>query len=154
MNLVSKPDPMAAFSRFLKDALQDFLRPDAHTFLEMLAPDAVMEFPYTPPSGIKRLEGRVAIEKYLDSVADMLCIDSMTLQSRYLAQEGETVILEFNCTGSGAQTGKPYNQNYISVIALKDGAISHYRDYWNPLIAIEAMGGAQAIEAGLEGAVS
>ncbi len=37
-------------------------------------------------------------------------------------------------------TGKPYLQNYISVIETKDGKIVHYKDYWNPLVVLAALG--------------
>lgn len=56
------------------------------------------------------------------------------------SMESGTFILEFNCTGRGAKTGLPYNQRYISVITLKDGHITRYLDYWNPLILQQAMG--------------
>ncbi len=36
-------------------------------------------------------------------------------------------------------TGKPYHQRYISVVQMKDGKIFRFRDYWNPLIVLEAM---------------
>ena len=49
-------------------------------------------------------------------------------------------VLETSCEGVATHTGKPYNQQYISVITLRDGHIVHYRDYWNPLVVLEAMG--------------
>ncbi|MBB3131354.1 hypothetical protein FHS19_006074 [Paenibacillus rhizosphaerae] len=38
------------------------------------------------------------------------------------------------------ETGNPYNQTYISVVRTKDGPIESYRDFWNPLVAIESVG--------------
>jgi ketosteroid isomerase-like protein len=42
-------------------------------------------------------------------------------------------------TGTAWPTGKPYEQTCISVVRTDDDAlITHYLDYWNPLVAIEA----------------
>jgi ketosteroid isomerase-like protein len=49
-------------------------------------------------------------------------------------------------------TGAPYNQLYISVVTLRDGRIAHYRDYWNPLVVLTALGGTEAAAAAYAGA--
>ena len=46
-----------------------------------------------------------------------------------------------------ATTGLPYEQDYVMVIEAKDGKIIRYREYWNPLPAIEAFGGQEALAA-------
>ncbi|RYG69097.1 nuclear transport factor 2 family protein [bacterium] len=143
-------DPVATFSKFLRESLNDLLSPNATTFIGMLAENAVIEFPYTPPGGQKRVESQAAIEKYVAGVSGMLDFGAMTLHARHNS-EGGVVILEFSCNGSGTQTGEPYNQDYISVITIRDGLIAHYRDYWNPLIALKAMGGNEAIAGALQG---
>jgi hypothetical protein len=65
---------------------------------------------------------------------------------------GETVIVEFSCTGEGVETGAPYDQVYISVVTLREGRIAHYRDYWNPLVVLTALGGTDAAAAAYAGA--
>ncbi|MBL4733431.1 MAG: hypothetical protein JKY82_12710 [Rhizobiaceae bacterium] len=42
-------------------------------------------------------------------------------------------------------TGARYDQNYISVVRVQGGRIVHYRDYWNPLILLEAVGGVEPL---------
>ena len=34
-------------------------------------------------------------------------------------------------------TGRPYAQDYVIVLVVKDGLMTLYRDYWNPLVALE-----------------
>ncbi|MGA5117291.1 nuclear transport factor 2 family protein [Streptomyces pseudogriseolus] len=51
------------------------------------------------------------------------------------------VIAELRCEGVALKTGRPYNQTYISVVETRDGRIGRYVDYWNPLVAMEALGG-------------
>jgi ketosteroid isomerase-like protein len=62
------------------------------------------------------------------------------------------VIFEFSCSGEGVATGAPYNQLYVSVVTLRDGRIAHYRDYWNPLVVLTALGGTEAAAAAYAGA--
>ncbi len=50
------------------------------------------------------------------------------------------VIAEFRSVGTARPTGKPYEQTCISVVRTDaDALITHYLDYWNPLVAIEAL---------------
>jgi hypothetical protein len=42
-------------------------------------------------------------------------------------------------SGNSPTNGKTLYQDYISVIAIRDGHIVHYRDYWNPLVVLEAV---------------
>ena len=41
--------------------------------------------------------------------------------------------------GRALETGKPYNQQYVVVAQAREGKLAHYREYWNPLIAAEAL---------------
>ena len=49
-------------------------------------------------------------------------------------------IAEFRSEGTAVPTGKPYNQEVVSIVHTNDeGLVTHFLDYWNPLIAIEAL---------------
>lgn len=152
----SPVDIFPPLSALLRASLDDLLSPDAETFLDMVADDVVMEFPYTPPSGIPRLDGKAALAAYLPKVAEMFAIDAMSTPvvhrtARTGDTQVDTVILEFSCTGRGVGTGAPYDQDYISVVTVRDGRIARYRDYWNPLIALRAAGGEDAVAAAMNG---
>nr|WP_244610545.1 hypothetical protein [Microvirga pakistanensis] len=73
----------------------------------------------------------------------------MTEPTVHRTDNPEIIILEFGCIGRGVKTGRPYNQRYISVITVRGGTIIRYVDYWNPLIALEAIGGMDALAATL-----
>jgi ketosteroid isomerase-like protein len=52
-------------------------------------------------------------------------------------------VVEFTCDGTVIETGRPYNQHYVALLTFDaNGKILVYRDFWNPLVAIEAFGGA------------
>ena len=55
----------------------------------------------------------------------------------------DTVVLEFFGRGEGVITGEAYEQRYISVIRLRDGRITHYKDYWNPIAVLQAVKGSE-----------
>lgn len=142
-------DPLESFSGMLRSAIGDLLRPDAESFLKMFAEDGVMEFPYAPPGVVARLDGRDALASHLQGLPEILQIDRMTAPVVHRTTNPEVVILEFGCIGRGVKTGEPYNQRYISVITVRDGLIVHYSDYWNPLVALRAVGGGNALRAAL-----
>jgi len=110
----------------------------------MLAEDAVMEFPYALPGSIKRLNGKANIAKYMEQVSGRLQIERFAPPVIHPTPDG--FVLETSCEGVATHTGKPYNQRYISVITLRDGHIARYRDYWNPMVALEAMGAGRSTE--------
>ncbi|SIN87755.1 hypothetical protein SAMN02745824_2136 [Parasphingorhabdus marina DSM 22363] len=148
--MTNQPDPFSSFSGLLRAALGNMLMPEAETFLDMVADDVIMEFPYAPSAGVSRVEGKAALAEYLLGAASLITIESMSEPVVHRAQESDVVILEFACTGHGTETGIAYDQTYISVVTVTDGYITHYRDYWNPLIALRAMGGDDAITAALK----
>jgi ketosteroid isomerase-like protein len=113
----------------------------------MFAEDGVFEFPYAPPGWPQRVEGRAAIQRYLQGLAGLTLQHVCSPTVRWVENES-TVILEFSVKGRNDKTGAPYAQRYISVIELKGGLIALYRDYWNPLPVLEALGSAYS-EGGL-----
>jgi hypothetical protein len=59
-------------------ALGDQLATEAVSFIDMLAKNAVMEFPFAPPGLPKILDGKAAIRKHVEALKDMLRIDSFS----------------------------------------------------------------------------
>ncbi len=139
------PDPLPAFSATLRAALSDLLAPEARSFTEMFAEDGVMEFPYAPPGGVQRLDGRRAVAAHLPRVAEAVEIGCFSQPVVHRTQTPGVVILEFGCEGRSRRTGQPYDQRYVSIVTVRDGHIVRYRDYWNPLVVLRALGGQQAV---------
>ena len=131
-------DPIPSFSAMLRNALADALAPDATTFLDMLAEDGVMEFPFAPPGMTTRLEGRAALGAHLKMLGGIVAFEAMGAPVVHRASD--VFVLEFEGRGRGLKTGKPYAQSYVSVIRVEGGRITQYRDYWNPLVVLDTMG--------------
>jgi ketosteroid isomerase-like protein len=147
MDDVQDEAALGGFAAMLREALGDRLDPAASSFVQMMAEDAVMEFPYAPPGGPRRLEGRAAMTAHLRGLAGVIEIHRMRDLVVHRTLDPDTRILEFGCEGRGVQTGRPYDQRYISVITLRAGRIARYVDYWNPLVVLETIGGVAAISA-------
>ncbi|MFE7120830.1 nuclear transport factor 2 family protein, partial [Streptomyces sp. NPDC057654] len=52
----------------------------------------------------------------------------------------EVIIVEMRAEGRVVATGRPYEMTYVVVATVKNGLITRYRDYWNPLAATEIAG--------------
>lgn len=140
-------ETVQSFSAMLRKALGDRIDPDAGSFVDMMAENGVMEFPYAPPGFSIRLEGREAIRQHLAGVGDMIAFDRVGEPTVYSSTDPDMVIIEFEGFGRGVSTGEPYDQRYISVIRTQGGRILHYRDYWNPIVLLRATRGAALIDA-------
>lgn len=138
-------DAIPSFSAMLRGALGDALAPEAATFPEMFAENGVIEFPFAPADGVRRLEGRAALIDYLTGLGTMIDIVSVGIPIVHRSVEAGTFILEFTGVGRGVATGRAYEQTYISVIRVEGGRIVHYRDYWNPEVIAQVVGDAHAV---------
>ncbi|EKO38299.1 MAG: ketosteroid isomerase-like protein [Solidesulfovibrio magneticus str. Maddingley MBC34] len=137
--MMKHDDPVENLARLLRRHLGDALAP-AQRFSDMFTPDGAMEFPYAPDGFPARLRGRQEIESHARMVSELLSIGEMFDVEALVSQEGTMAMLEFRGEGMVRATGKPYLQRYVSVITLRDGRIALYRDYWNPLVVMAAMG--------------
>lgn len=141
-------DKFDSFSDLLRGALGQRLAP-ADDMLGLFAEDVIFEFPFAPEGLPQRLNSRAALAGHMAKLGPLISFGAFVLKSVYPSDE--TVTFEFSCTGQGQQTGKPYDQDYVSVVTLGDGRITHYRDYWNPLVVLSALGGADAVGAAYAG---
>ncbi|WP_414476063.1 nuclear transport factor 2 family protein [Microvirga sp. M2] len=138
----------ASLFDLLGAVLQDRIRPSSD-LMSMFATDAEFEFPFAPNGTPKRVKGRDAIGAHFARLAPILQFGPITLHAVY--ESGPTVLLECSCEGQGVRTGIPYNQTYLCVVTTEAGQIIRYKDYWNPLVLIAALGGQEALEAAYSG---
>ncbi|MBX9608612.1 MAG: nuclear transport factor 2 family protein [Gammaproteobacteria bacterium] len=125
----------------LRDVLGNVLAPEATRFVDMMAEDGVMEFPFAPTGLTSRLDGRATVAAHLASLDGLVAFHAMPVRAVHRTTDPAVTIIEFDGTGRGLATERPYEQAYISVITVRQGRIALYRDYWNPLVILDAMGG-------------
>ena len=108
-------------------------------WVTLFAPDAVLEFPFAPAGVPRRVSGRDALSAHMSHFPETFDVEFGDLVFHETV-DPSLVIAEFRSTGTALPTGKPYEQTCISVVRTNDDAlITHYLDYWNPLVAIEAL---------------
>jgi uncharacterized protein len=129
-------------SEMVDRALELLLAQDMAGFAGLFAEDGIIEFPFAAADYPQQVVGRMAIAEYMRGYPDLLHIKEYPHLLVHRSVDPEVVIAEFEAAGVVVATGNPYTLRYIAVITVRDNQIQNYRDYWSPLAAAEAMGGA------------
>ncbi|MFG1925409.1 nuclear transport factor 2 family protein [Cryptosporangium sp. NPDC048952] len=112
---------------------------DVDAFVELMAPDGYLEWPYRPPNAPSRLQGREEIRRFLEQAATALVtFDEFRNVVVHETTDPEVIIVEYDAHGSVVATGAPFHQTVIAVFRVVDGHVAVYRDYINPLPLMEA----------------
>lgn len=114
---------------------------DGGQYFDYFTDDAVMEFPYAPAGTPERLNGREEIRKSFSGYGHILFLEWAGDLIVHKVNDAKTIILEYSGKGYGVKTKRPYNQRYVSVITIVDRKIVHWRDYWNIMESLAAIGG-------------
>jgi uncharacterized protein len=115
---------------------------DIPAWVNLFAEDAVVEFPYASALGsAERLEGKSALYNYMKDVPAKMQNLIFTNVREYQTSNPNLLLAEVHGEAVIAATGCHYQQDYVMRLEIKDGKIVHYREYWNPIPAIEAWGG-------------
>lgn len=112
---------------------------DGSHFFDFLADDVVFEFVVTVPDYPKRVEGRAALVELYRGYGDGFRLDFCGDLVTYHDRESSVAVLEYAAHGTALATQRAYDNNYISVVTIKDRAVTHWRDYLNPLAVLDAL---------------
>jgi ketosteroid isomerase-like protein len=129
-------------------SVEFLLAKDMRGYLALWHEDAVAEFPFAPPASPRRLDGITAITDHLIDYPKKVAIARITHLTVHETTDPAVVVAEFGAAGTVVATGRPYEMSYVAVVTGSEGKIIHYRDYWNPMVALEALGNAQLSDAG------
>jgi ketosteroid isomerase-like protein len=114
---------------------------DGTDFFDMHTEDAVIEYIITVPDYPRRIVGREALAELYSDYGKSIVQTGSSDVHRYFDPEQSVVVLEYTMHGTVVSTGAPYLNRFISVIAIKDRKIVHWRDYLDPLAVFAAFGG-------------
>ena len=132
---------LAPFMALVEDSLAGLA--DGERYFDLFADDIVMEFVYAPPGTPPSLRGRQALIDSFRGYGDIITLDHMSDVKVYSSGEPGVVILEYASHGTGVVTGKPYHQNSVSIVTIEARKVVHWRDYSNPLVVIDTIGGGE-----------
>jgi ketosteroid isomerase-like protein len=133
----------SASESMLFDALEGLERGDVKPWVDMFRDDGVMEFLFAPPGYPSRLDGKAAIAECMRTYPDHLSIERVVRSGVYHC--GNVTVAEFACDATAVAGGNTFRMDYVGLLTVVDGKVKLYRDYWNPLVAIRAMGGLDAL---------
>lgn len=128
-----------ALERLFRRGLDGLISKDVSGWVDMWTEDGTMEFPFAPATH-PRLEGRKSIADYMSAFPTKVEISEFPYVRFHHSSDGKTLVVEFSCIGRSLDTGKQYNQSYVGVMDIRDGRISAYKDYFNPLVVLQSMG--------------
>lgn len=100
--------------------------------------DGVLEFPYAPKGYPSKVSGMPGLRHHIGNFAKFFRVQFTDLRFHETA-EPSLIIAEFRSQGVALATGRRFEQTYISVVETTDGKISRYVDFWNPLVAEQAL---------------
>lgn len=115
---------------------------DARGWVDLFHQDGVLEFPYAPDGWPSTFRGRDALWDHMRKFPEHLTV-SFSGVVFHPTGDPDFTVAEFHGDGE-ASTGLPFVQDYVSLLWIRDGLITRYRDFWNPLRHLAALGGAEA----------
>jgi ketosteroid isomerase-like protein len=129
---------MAIASRYI-DAIN---RWDFEAMRELLAEDAVFEMPYAPEGFERRFVGRENIVAFIETVPGFIDAENLhdvRLETSH-SDPGE-VIAEYRSDMVIKPTGAEYRNEYVSRFTVRDGQITRFAEYYDPIRLVVALGG-------------
>jgi ketosteroid isomerase-like protein len=103
--------------------------------------DAILEFPYVPAGRTSSYRGKEAILAYMKAASGRIATDAVDELRVHEAADPHMLVVELATRGHLVGSGAPYDQRYVCVFELREGLLWRYREYWNPLVSIDAHGG-------------
>lgn len=104
-------------------------------FWDAVAEDAVFEFLYRFPGFTTKINGRKAYMDWFSGYSMILhSADNLKIHK---STEAGVIILEYEVHGV-TPTGTPYDNNFCSIITIKNRKIVYWRDYMDSLAVMLA----------------
>jgi ketosteroid isomerase-like protein len=126
------------FFRIIREGLKGLV--DGEDYFDLLADDVVFEYVITVPGYPRRVEGRQGVIDLYSGYDDYMRVRSADNLRGYRDPEASVVVLEYEVHGESVLTGRPYDNRFASIITVRDGKVSHWRDYLDPIAVFDASG--------------
>ena len=116
--------------------INNLLQPHYEDSFEIVNDDCKIEMPFAHDmaSVLNRENFQETFKLGLNMISDI----SFKVNKIHQMLNPDELIVEFEGDGTWTSTGKKYCNRYISYFFFKDGKISLYREYFDPVIIAEA----------------
>jgi hypothetical protein len=106
------------------------------------ADDAVLELPYAPAGTPREIVGRDAVIDYISLLADYIP-PSIFVGHQFdtLASDPGHVIAWYSANTQLLTTGRDYANTYLTEIKIRDGKVTLYKEFFDPINWLVAQGG-------------
>ncbi|MGA2835543.1 MAG: nuclear transport factor 2 family protein [Acidimicrobiales bacterium] len=113
---------------------------EGEDYFDLLADDVVFEYVVSVPGYPQRVEGRqniIDLYRDYDSFMTVRSADNLRV---YRDPEASVAVLEYEVHGEAVQTGRPYDNRFVSIVTIEDGKVTRWRDYLDPVAVFDAAG--------------
>ncbi|MEV0367848.1 nuclear transport factor 2 family protein [Nocardia fusca] len=124
----------------MRRLLDLLLAKDMNAVADLWAEEGTAEFPFAAGAAPRRLIGREEIRGYLSGFPEVYDVRKIPALTVHHTGRPDTVVVEYTAQGYSVRSGEPYRMDYIVVITARAGAITAFRDYWNPVANATAAG--------------
>jgi ketosteroid isomerase-like protein len=126
------------FFRVIRQGLEGLA--DGEDYFDLLAEDVVFEYVISVPGYPRRVEGRQNIIDLYSGYDTFMAVRSADSLRVYRDLDASVVVLEYEVHGESVQTSRPYNNHFASIVTVRDGKVTHWRDYLDPIAVFDAAG--------------
>lgn len=119
---------------------------DGEDFFDLLAEDVVFEYVISVPGYPRRVEGRQNIIDLYSDYESYMTVRSADSLRIYRDPAASVVVLEYEVHGESAQTGRPYNNRFVSIVTIKNSKVTWWRDYLDPVAVFDAAGWPRSLD--------
>lgn len=127
-----------AFFHVIRDGLAGLV--DGEDFFDLLADDVVVEYVVSVPGYPRRVEGRQAVVDLYAGYDEFMSVHAADGLRVYHDPDQSVAVLEYEVHGRAVGSGRPYDNRFVSIVTVRDGEVTHWRDYLDPVAIFDATG--------------
>jgi ketosteroid isomerase-like protein len=128
----------ASATDIVKQAWHSLKVKDLDKFAELIDEDVIFELPLAPPGTPKLIQGKAAFEANFRHLNTALIKNGERYDLEFFPMEDPRMVAITGKTRIEMYSGKLYENDYCWIITVKDGRISKYLEYNNPLSIMKA----------------
>ena len=126
------------FFRIIEEGLAGFV--DGGHFFDLLAEDVIFEYVVSVPGYPRRVQGRRGVAELYRGYGSNIVLRSADELAIHRDPESSVIVLEYAVHGHAVQTGRTYDNHFVSVITIRDRKVTRWRDYPDPVTVFNAIG--------------
>jgi ketosteroid isomerase-like protein len=110
------------------------------SWIELWQPDGVFEQPFATEGFPRRLEGRDEILHHVTGMDEIFRDFVFSDIEIHATADPDCFVMTLRSDSTIIPTGRRYANEYVVFLRLRDGLVAHYREYFNPLVVLDAFG--------------